>query len=102
MYSDFRKSPDKVLSTRKGNCCDQTRLMLEMMDAVGVTQKYKLQYVYVCCNSGNGYGHVFGKIGSKYADPCRSKYRGQAWGHYLTSYGRLGSGRNTTYPSRPF
>ena len=102
MYSDFRKSPDKVLSTRKGNCCDQTRLMLEMMDAVGVTQKYKLQYVFVCCNSGNGYGHVFGKIGSKYADPCRSRYRGQAWGHYLTSYGRLGSGKTTTYPSRPF
>lgn len=102
-YYDFKHSASSVLKRGKANCCDQARLMLEMCDAVGVSQKYKLQYVYVCCGrnrDGSISGHVFGQIGDKYADPCRSTYRGQAWGHYLTSYGRVN--KKTSYPTRPF
>lgn len=102
-YYDFKHSAASVLKRGKANCCDQARLMLEMCDAVGVSQKYKLQYVYVCCGrnrDGSISGHVFGQIGGTYADPCRGSYNGPAWGHYITKYGRIN--KRTTYPTRPF
>lgn len=96
VYKGFRKSPRSVLKTRKGNCCDQTRLMLMMMDAVGVTQNYKLIYVHV--HKGKK-GHVFAKINGKYVDPCKTR---NPWGHYVHGYGSPGSARNSVYPNRPF
>lgn len=95
-YEGFRKSPRSVLNSKKGNCCDQTRLMLMMMDAVGVTQEHKLIYMHV--HGGKG-GHVFAKINGKYVDPCKTS---NPWGHYVTGYGKPGSARNSVYPTRPF
>lgn len=96
VYSGFHKSPRSVLSSRKGNCCDQTRLMLSMMNAVGVTQSYKLIYMHV--HKGKK-GHVFAKINGTYVDPCKTN---NPWGHYVHGYGKPGSARNSVYPNKPF
>ena len=100
--SGFTRSPENVLSARMGNCCSQTRLMLELMDAAGVTDKYKLYYIHI--HSG-AYGHVFARIVSKktgngiYVDPCKSN----PWGHYINGkYGHIGSCPNSKYPTKPF
>lgn len=100
--SGFTRSPENVLSSGMGNCCSQTRLMLELMDAAGVTDKYKLYYIHI--HSGSN-GHVFARIVSKktgkgvYVDPCKSN----PWGHYINGkYGKIGSCPNSKYPRLPF
>lgn len=99
----FVKSSASVLSSNRGNCCDQTRLMLEMMDVVDTENEFKLEYVFVCCNSSNGVGHVFAKVTTKasgnwrYVDPCKN----DPWGNYVTGWGEP-PGRRTVYPERPF
>ena len=76
--------------------------MLQMMDAAGVTDKYKLYYIHI--HSGS-YGHVFARIVSKktghgvYVDPCK----GSPWGHYINGkYGKIGSCPSSKYPTKPF
>lgn len=69
-----------------GNCCDQTRLMLQLMDAAGLNQYYKMYWVHVVGGKG---GHVFAKLvtrksGSwRYVDPC--KYN--PWNNYVRGWG---------------
>lgn len=99
--SGFTRSPENVLSAGMGNCCSQTRLMLELMDAAGVTDKYKLYYIHV----SNGHdGHVFARIVSKstgkgvYVDPCKRN----PWGHWVKGYGRIGSRPSSKYPTLPW
>lgn len=94
-YNNFQRRADRVLSTGRGNCCDQTRLMLQMMDAAGVTAQYQLIYVHVVSGSR---GHVFAKINGTYVDPCKA----QPWGNYVTGYGVPGSAPNSVYPRLPF
>ena len=97
VYSGFKKSPRSVLTSRKGNCCDQTRLMLMMMDAVGVAQTHTLIYMHI--HSGTN-GHVFAKVNGKYVDPC---VRNSPWGHHIGGkYGRIGSAPSSVYPRKPF
>ena len=100
--SGFTRSPENVLSAGMGNCCSQTRLMLELWDAAGVTDKYKLYYIHI--HSGK-YGHVFARIVNKqtgrgvYVDPCKSN----PWGHYINGkYGKIGSCPSSKYPTQPF
>ena len=100
--SGFTRSPENVLSAGMGNCCSQTRLMLELMDAAGVTDKYYLYYIHI--HSGS-YGHVFARLVSKktgkgiYVDPCKSN----PWGHYIDGkYGHIGSCPSSRYPKLPF
>lgn len=101
-YANFHRSPDKVLKTGRGNCCDTTRAMLTLMDAAGCTEKLTLKYVHV--QSGSK-GHVFARIIIKsngnwcYVDPCK-QYDG-AWGHYVHGYGSP-PGTQSTYPNLPF
>ena len=102
MYKDFKLSPEQVLSKGYGNCCDQARLMLSLMDAAGCLETLTLKYVYVCCNSRYGCGHVFTRIidskgNSRYVDPCKSN----PWGNYVTGWGSP-PGKQTTYPTKPF
>lgn len=102
-YCDFHKNATGVIRSRRGNCCDQTRAMLQLMDAAGVGEFYTMKYVYVCC-SGGGVGHVFARLihkkdgASVYVDPCKNAL---AWGHHVTGWGRP-PGRQTNYPNRPF
>ena len=95
---NFSRSPKGVLSAGMGNCCSQTRLMLQLMDAAGCRESLTLQYVRVCCNhtSYPGVGHVFAKITNQktgkyvYVDPCCKN----PWGHHITGWGSL---PGTTY-----
>ena len=92
-YINFKKSAEKVLKTKKGDCCDQTRLMFEMWHAVGVKEKYTFKYQHG--HRGN-YGHVWGKINGVHVDPCTSP----SWNHHITRYGGAGTGsayHNKTY-----
>ena len=103
-YKNFSKPAKTVLKNRKGNCCDQARLLAEMLDAAGLTQYYKIQYVYTCCGTYNGQsvGHVFLKLTTKktgkwrYVDPCKTS---SPWGNHC-NYGS--PQKLTNYPSRPF
>ena len=94
-YNNFQRSAETVLKMGSGNCCDQTRLMLQMMDGAGVTSEYKLIYIHTVTN---GRGHVFAKINGTYVDPCKAK----PWGNYVTGYGVPGSAPSSTYPKLPF
>ena len=85
-YSGFDYSSTWVLNNKLGNCCDQTRLMLQLMDAAGLSEFYDMYYVHVSTYDS---GHVFAKLvtrksGSwRYVDPC--KYN--PWNNYVTGYG---------------
>ena len=102
LYANFKKSPDKVLKTGKGNCCDQARTVLTLCDAAGCTSALTLKYVHV---HNGSIGHVFCKIITnssgnwRYVDTC--KYGGKAWGNYVHGYGSP-PGTQTTYPQKPF
>ena len=105
-YSDFHKSPDTVIRQGGGNCCDQTRCMLNLMDAAGCSEYFWMKYVYVCC-SGGGVGHVFARLVNKsniygnsnwrYVDPCKAN----PWGNYVRGWGSP-PGSQYNYPNRPF
>ena len=43
----FYQTPDVTLERRRGNCCSQTDLFLQMCAAVGVTENHKMYYVHV-------------------------------------------------------
>lgn len=43
----FYQTADETLNRRRGNCCSQTDLFLQMCVAVGVNEKHKLYYVQV-------------------------------------------------------
>ena len=102
LYANFQKSPDQVLKSGKGNCCDQARTVLTLCDAAGCTSSLTLKYVHV---SNGSIGHVFCKIITtssgkwRYVDTC--KYGGKAWGNYVHGYGSP-PGTQSTYPNRPF
>ena len=106
-YTNFLRSAKTVLNRKAGNCCDQARLFCELCDAVGLTEKFKFEYIYVCCGTCRGHrvGHVFVKVTTKssgkyrYVDPT-CNYAGP-YGHYNSRFGRPYS-KKTTYPSRPF
>lgn len=91
----FYQSPETTLKRKKGNCCCQADLFIQMCDATGVTSKYKIRYVHI--HKGKN-GHVFAKINKKYVDTCLKN----PWGHYKTGkYGKP-PGHQTVYPRLPF
>lgn len=90
-YANFHRKPTTALNKHSANCCDSTRLMLTMMDAVGCSEKLKLQYVH--CSTGST-GHIFAKITTRstgawrYVDPCCKLENGRnPWGSHLKGYG---------------
>ena len=90
LYNGFQRSAETVLRRRSGNCCDQTRLMLQLMDAAGCTDYFTIKYVHVVGGKG---GHVFARLINKsnvygntnwrYVDPCKAN----PWGNYVTGWG---------------
>ncbi|MBQ6345019.1 MAG: hypothetical protein IJI96_02790 [Methanobrevibacter sp.] len=100
--NNFYQTPEKTLSRKKGNCCCQTELLFELMDAAGVTETYKLQYIHTVGGKG---GHVFGRLVNKktgkgvYIDPCN---RSKPYGDYCQGYGKIGSAPSSWYPQKPF
>ena len=96
-YYDFKRSPKTVLSKRSGNCCDQTRLFLQLCDGAGLTEYYKLYYCHVP-------GHVYAIVKSKktgkrtYVD-CASDYH-TAWAYVCQGYSH--GSPTSRYPTLPF
>lgn len=97
-YPNFQRSPKTVLSKGSANCCDGTRALLQMLDAAGCSEYYKMYYVHVP-------GHVYAQLVTKktgkkrYLDQA-SDYYG-AWGYICKNY----RGRSQTfsrYPKLPF
>lgn len=95
-YNNFRHSATWVNTHRQGNCCDQTRYMLSLMDAAGCMEYFDIYFVHV---STSGRGHVFAKLVTKttknwrYVDPCKIA---NPWGNYVHGYGTA-PGRQTKY-----
>ena len=102
LYPNFHKSPDQVLKSGYGNCCDQARAVLTLCDAAGCTEYLTLKYVHV--HSGSK-GHVFCRIITndsgkwRYIDTC--KWGNKSWGNYVKGYGSP-PGSQSTYPTLPF
>lgn len=100
--NNFYQTPERTLSRKTGNCCCQTQLLFELMDASGVTETYRLQYIHTV---GSGGGHVFGRLVNKqtgkgvYVDPC---YKAKPYGGYCQGYGKPGSRPSSWYPTKPF
>jgi len=96
-YYDFQRSPDTVLKKKGGNCCDQTRLFLQLCDGAGLTEYYKLYYCHVP-------GHVYAIVESKktgkrtYVD-CASSYHA-SWGYVCQGYAH--GSPTSRYPTKPF
>ena len=101
-YSGFQRSPDKVLKTKLGNCCDQTRLILQLFDAAGLSEFYDMYYVNLSCPK---YGHVYGRIRTKKTghwcniDPASDSYG--CYGYVCDSCSRT-SPVDSKYPKMPF
>lgn len=100
-YSNFVRSPERVISTKHGNCCDQTRLLLQLFDAAGLSEYYKMYYIHVKCPA---YGHVYAMVTSKktgnsvYIDPASDTYGCYGYVCDKCPHG----GRKTQYPTKPF
>ena len=100
-YNNFDKSPDDVVNCGGGNCCDQTRLLLTLFDAAGLSEYYKMYYVHVICPE---YGHVYAQMENKsngkkvYIDPASEYY--DCYGYICDScpHGSPAS----RYPELPF
>lgn len=101
-YYGFLRSPNYVLQCKHGNCCDQTRLLLQLLDAAGVGEYYDMYYVNLSCPS---YGHVYGRVRSKKTgkwtnvDPASDAYG--CYGYVCDSCSRT-SPVDSKYPHMPF
>lgn len=108
-YKNYKRRAARAYKMRSANCCDSTRMMLSMMDAVGCSEKLKLEYVH-CHNSAARKGHVFAKITTRatgkyrYVDPCCKLENGRSpWANHLKGYGPIVSINAYTGPnSSPF
>ena len=100
-YSNFRRSPAYVMK-HGGNCCDQTRLILQLFDGAGLTEYYDMYYVNLQCPS---YGHVYGRLKSKKnkkwvnIDPASDAYG--CYAYVCDSCSRT-SPVDSKYPNLPF
>lgn len=90
----FYQTPTQTLERKWGNCCSQTDLLLQMMDAVGITKDHKVYFVHVGTNEF-GKRHYFAIIDNLCIDPGMKK----PWGH-----ARFGnnSAEIIEYPLLPF
>ena len=101
-YCNFSKNATGVIRSRRGNCCDQTRLILQLFDAAGLSEYYDMYYVNLSCPS---YGHVYGRIRSKKTknwiniDPASNAYG--CYGYVCDSCSRT-SPVDSKYPNKPF
>ena len=98
-YEDFLRSPETVLSKGAGNCCDQTRLFLQLCDGAGLTEYYKLYYRHVT-------NHVYAiveskKTGNKVYVDCASDAH-TAWAYVCLDYRSASVLHVTRYPTLPF
>lgn len=90
---NFYQSSSKTYSSKRGNCCCKTELMLDLLNAKEITN---LQYVHTHTGSR---GHVFAKVNGYYVDPS-TQNESKGWHNYIKGYG--GIVKVTDYPNKPF
>ena len=90
---NFYQSSSKTYSSKRGNCCCKTELLLDLLNAKGVSN---LQYVH--CHSGER-GHIFAKVNGYYVDPS-TQNESKGWHNYIKGYGSIV--KVTDYPNKPF
>jgi transglutaminase-like putative cysteine protease len=98
-YYNFTYSPETIVKKRHGNCCDQTRLFLQLCDAAGLMEYY---HMYYCSVPGHVYAIVKNKKTGKwvYVD-CASDYH-TAWGYVCQGYAHGSPSNGSKYPNKPF
>ena len=89
----FYQSAETTWKKKKGNCCCKTEVMLNLLNAKGITD---LKYVHT--HGGKG-GHVFAKVNGYYVDPSSSS-KSRGWHNYIHGYGPIV--KVTDYPTKPF
>lgn len=99
-YGGFCRSPESVLSSKKCNCCDGTRLLMQLCDGAGLSEYYKMYYVHV----HEKYGHVYAlfeskKTGKKVYIDTASDVHG-CYGYVCQGYSH--GSPASRYPTRPF
>lgn len=87
---NFYQSAEKTYSTKKGNCCCQTEVLLNLLNAKGVTD---LKYCHSHNSSG---GHIFAKVNGMYLDPTTRN----GYGNYIRRYNPIV--KVTDFPNKPF
>lgn len=92
--SDFYQNVSKTWSTKKGNCCCKTELMLTLLNAKGILD---LQYVH--CYKSPKVGHIFAKVNGFYVDPS-TRQESRGWHNYIKGYGSIV--KTSNFPNKPF
>ena len=88
----FYQSAETTWKKGKGNCCCKTEVMLNLLDAKGITD---LKYMH--SHKGDG-GHIFAKVNGFYVDPS-TRVESRGWHHYITKWGSPYESSN--YPKKP-
>ena len=79
----FYQSPEDTLKRKKGNCCSQTLLFLQMCEALGITQNHEIYIVHVGTKEF-GQRHFFAIIDNICVDVDSKP--GSPWGHARVNY----------------
>ena len=87
---DFYQSAEKTWSTKKGNCCCQTEVLLNLLNAKNVSD------LHYCHSHNSKGGHIFAKVNGKYLDPTTRN----GYGNYIRKYGS--PIKITDFPNKPF
>jgi len=87
---DFYQSAEKTWSSKKGNCCCQTEVLLNLLNAKGVSD------LHYCHSHNSKGGHIFAKVNGKYLDPTTRN----GYGNYIRTYGS--PVKITDFPNKPF
>ena len=87
---DFYQSAEKTWSTKKGNCCCQTEVLLNLLNAKGVSD------LHYCHSHNSRGGHIYAKVNGMYLDPTTKN----GYGNYIRTYGS--PIKITDFPNKPF
>ena len=87
---DFYQSAEKTFSSKKGNCCCQTEVLLNLLNAKGI------QDLHYCHSHNSKGGHIFAKVNGMYLDPTTRN----GYGNYIKTYGS--PVKITDFPNKPF
>ena len=87
---NFYQSAEKTWSTKKGNCCCQTEVLLNLLNAKGITD------LHYCHSHNSKGGHIFAKVNGMYLDPTTKN----GYGNYIKTYGS--PIKITDFPNKPF
>ena len=87
---NFYQSAEKTFSSKKGNCCCQTEVLLNLLNAKGI------QDLHYCHSHNSKGGHIFAKVNGMYLDPTTRN----GYGNYIKTYGS--PVKITDFPNKPF